>query len=577
MNYLRLYRGLPQSILALNSSAVRGLKALTFTRETKGLGPVEKDCEPSDTSLCMKCHHRYQAEETFEKVATVIGIYKLAQYWVDAVNSDPYSTLHDRLEKQKNLADAEEMVEELVDGIENLSPASRQQLVVLFSEMKTLAVHRNLKGRRRTLSYHSPSCDEDGELISDPPSPEDTQHPLFWQIYMTLYLNHFHYRVPSLRRRSSIYTSVCHYSTLQTRTRSIQIVDSIVFHSFILYDTLDRFNCKMSLVRAVRSSKRWHGAHWAGEGDGQSRRQFRAEVDPINGGALLRHVPPLEVGPVAMISPPPHSHTPWLRPPWGLFTLPLWQEFPGLRYLPCYLEDDSEMLHFTKINRDLGRTRLERGYHGRFDLELLLFDHLSKSTCAYVHEQASPAPSAHSGVQEKGFGGFLSNFPPAPPSPHLEGSGRGVRLLESPSSPGPIPEEPSTVRVYTSMQIFVKLPPHLEASREGMQIFVKLPTHLEGSGEGVRQPRSRLYQLADFRQTSSHLEGSGEQARLLKSSGPIPEEPSTARVSTSMQFFAERPPQSEVLKEEQRHMKSSPSRSQTYFSPFPTGIPTCFE
>lgn len=109
---------------------------------------MEKDCEPSDTSLCMKCHHRYQAEETFEKVATVIGIYKLAQYWVDAVNSDPYSTLHDRLEKQKNLADAEEMVEELVDGIENLSPASRQQLVVLFSEMKTLGMLTSLSAGR---------------------------------------------------------------------------------------------------------------------------------------------------------------------------------------------------------------------------------------------------------------------------------------------------------------------------------------------------------------------------------------------------------------------------------------------
>ena len=99
------------------------------------------DCNPKPSCTCVTCHQhgdKGETQNTFENVATVIGIYKLASHWARVVQSDPNATPRQKLDKQYDLEDAEDMLEELVDNTEKLSPASRQQLRILFSEMRVL-------------------------------------------------------------------------------------------------------------------------------------------------------------------------------------------------------------------------------------------------------------------------------------------------------------------------------------------------------------------------------------------------------------------------------------------------------
>lgn len=56
------------------------------------------------------------------------------------VKSDPHATFAEKTAKEHDLEAAEDMLEELVDDIEGLPPASRQQLAILFSEMKVLGM-----------------------------------------------------------------------------------------------------------------------------------------------------------------------------------------------------------------------------------------------------------------------------------------------------------------------------------------------------------------------------------------------------------------------------------------------------
>lgn len=84
-----------------------------------------------------------KAHATFERVSTVIGLYKIAKHWVQVTNLNRHATRKERIERQKDLDDAEILVGELVADIENLSPASKQHLHILFSEIK-------IKGGLRT-------------------------------------------------------------------------------------------------------------------------------------------------------------------------------------------------------------------------------------------------------------------------------------------------------------------------------------------------------------------------------------------------------------------------------------------
>lgn len=86
---------------------------------------------------CVTCHsHKDEAQVTFQKVATVIGIYKLASHWWEVVKKDPNASKAYKEARLHDLEDAEQMVQELSSGMEELSPASRQQLLILFEEMK---------------------------------------------------------------------------------------------------------------------------------------------------------------------------------------------------------------------------------------------------------------------------------------------------------------------------------------------------------------------------------------------------------------------------------------------------------
>ncbi|TEB08894.1 hypothetical protein FA13DRAFT_1722726, partial [Coprinellus micaceus] len=85
-----------------------------------------------------------QAHATFERVSTVIGLYKIAKHWVQVTNLNRHATREERIERQKDLDDAEILVGELVADIENLSPASKQHLHILFSEIKIKALNDGL-------------------------------------------------------------------------------------------------------------------------------------------------------------------------------------------------------------------------------------------------------------------------------------------------------------------------------------------------------------------------------------------------------------------------------------------------
>lgn len=77
-----------------------------------------------------------EVRATFERVAVVISIYKIARWWWDRVLSRPDSfTPAQKAEKMRDLEDAEGMIQALAEDIENLSAASRQQLFILYNEM----------------------------------------------------------------------------------------------------------------------------------------------------------------------------------------------------------------------------------------------------------------------------------------------------------------------------------------------------------------------------------------------------------------------------------------------------------
>lgn len=73
---------------------------------------------------------------TFEHVATVIGIYKVSKYWANLAETEPDTfTPGEREAKQRELIDAEAMLQDLVDEFADLTAASRQQLFIFFNEL----------------------------------------------------------------------------------------------------------------------------------------------------------------------------------------------------------------------------------------------------------------------------------------------------------------------------------------------------------------------------------------------------------------------------------------------------------
>jgi hypothetical protein len=75
---------------------------------------------------------------TFEKVATVVAVYKLARYWAERASAEPeLYTIEQREQKQAAYEAAGAMLLELNKGADNLSGASRQQLHILESELQS--------------------------------------------------------------------------------------------------------------------------------------------------------------------------------------------------------------------------------------------------------------------------------------------------------------------------------------------------------------------------------------------------------------------------------------------------------
>jgi polyphosphate kinase 2 (PPK2 family) len=87
--------------------------------------------------LCLGCHHLSETEEIFKNVATVIGVYKVADYRQKKLASDSHATPEQKRQAKRSLEEAVEALRDVVDDIDTLPPASKQQLVVLFQDMKS--------------------------------------------------------------------------------------------------------------------------------------------------------------------------------------------------------------------------------------------------------------------------------------------------------------------------------------------------------------------------------------------------------------------------------------------------------
>ncbi|TEB19265.1 hypothetical protein FA13DRAFT_1719019 [Coprinellus micaceus] len=115
--------------------------------------------------LCLGCHHLSETEEIFKNVATVIGVYKVADYRQKKLASDSHATPEQKRQAKRSLEEAVEALRDVVDDIDTLPPASKQQLVVLFQDMKSSALQKGLSKPMR------PFYDNDYEDRT-PPSPD---------------------------------------------------------------------------------------------------------------------------------------------------------------------------------------------------------------------------------------------------------------------------------------------------------------------------------------------------------------------------------------------------------------------
>ncbi|TEB19266.1 hypothetical protein FA13DRAFT_1719020 [Coprinellus micaceus] len=122
----------PNPIYSPNSSSL-GLcnQIIGGPQWRDGHGDGGYDC------LCLGCHHLSETEEIFKNVATVIGVYKVADYRQKKLASDSHATPEQKRQAKRSLEEAVEALRDVVDDIDTLPPASKQQLVVLFQDMKS--------------------------------------------------------------------------------------------------------------------------------------------------------------------------------------------------------------------------------------------------------------------------------------------------------------------------------------------------------------------------------------------------------------------------------------------------------
>lgn len=62
-------------------------------------------------------------------------MYKLSRYYWKEVEQDENYPYDKKLARQRDLEEAQEQLAELLDGMDQLPPASRQQLLILYYEV----------------------------------------------------------------------------------------------------------------------------------------------------------------------------------------------------------------------------------------------------------------------------------------------------------------------------------------------------------------------------------------------------------------------------------------------------------
>ncbi|KAJ3520901.1 hypothetical protein NMY22_g12538 [Coprinellus aureogranulatus] len=124
--------------------------------------------------------HTAWCMETFQQVATIINLYKVARYAWEAAEDDTTMPADAKLEKQTDLEAAQSDLVEIIDVMEDLPPASRQQLHILYYETQikdlTLSLQTKSLKRERIYDFADEEDDNDRPFLfgGDVDFPEST-------------------------------------------------------------------------------------------------------------------------------------------------------------------------------------------------------------------------------------------------------------------------------------------------------------------------------------------------------------------------------------------------------------------
>lgn len=126
MSLGKLLASAKRRLLTVSFRLVDAIPLLTMFKEGEVL-QSKGQCSPV-------YHHPSVAEATFRNVATAISVYKVTLYSWDVAEADESMSEEELLERRLDLWEAEVDLQGLIDNVDRLPPASRQQLVVLYYE-----------------------------------------------------------------------------------------------------------------------------------------------------------------------------------------------------------------------------------------------------------------------------------------------------------------------------------------------------------------------------------------------------------------------------------------------------------
>ncbi|TEB03969.1 hypothetical protein FA13DRAFT_1723519 [Coprinellus micaceus] len=125
-----------------------------------------------------------KSKATFERLAIVISVYKVARYSWETVEKDEDVSWEERMLKRRNLEDAYRDLLWFIERSRTLPPSSRRQLSILYYETQGQELHKRLQPRYLSLNkrrrFHNDSSDTDSdgdEFCADSDDDENRPFP----------------------------------------------------------------------------------------------------------------------------------------------------------------------------------------------------------------------------------------------------------------------------------------------------------------------------------------------------------------------------------------------------------------